>query len=103
MKPFSARELLARVSVNLQLSRTRQETARVLKDEAQTLELLNRVGNPAIAAELDLERTVQVVTDAATEPSGAAFGSSSSTMSSMSTRESGRAVRGIRRAQRSVR
>jgi signal transduction histidine kinase/DNA-binding response OmpR family regulator len=73
-KPFSARELLSRVGVNLQLSRTRGETARVLKEEAQTLELLNKVGT-AIAAELDLERTVQIVTDAATELSGAAFGS----------------------------
>ncbi|TWS94441.1 response regulator [Reyranella sp. CPCC 100927] len=72
-KPFSARELLARVDVNLRLARTRKETARVLRDEAQTLEQLNKVGT-AIAAEIDLERAVQVVTDAATELSGAAFG-----------------------------
>jgi signal transduction histidine kinase len=45
-----------------------------MQEEAQTLDLLNKVGI-AVAAELDLERAVQVVTDAATELSGAAFGS----------------------------
>jgi len=72
-KPFAARELLARVETNLRVARSRKETARILREEAQTLELLNRVGN-AVSAELDLERAVQVVTDAATELSGAAFG-----------------------------
>ncbi len=72
-KPFSARELVARVGANLRLSAIRKETARILKDEAATLEKLNKVGT-AIAAELDLERAVQVVTDAATELTGAAFG-----------------------------
>ena len=72
-KPFSARELLARVEVNLRLARIRRESARLLQEEARTLESLNRVGT-AIAAELDLERAVQVVTDAATELSGAQFG-----------------------------
>ena len=72
-KPFSARELLARVETNLNIARTRRETARVLQEEKQVLELLNEVGT-AVAAELDLERAVQVVTDAATRLSGAAFG-----------------------------
>ena len=72
-KPFSARELLARVETNLNIARTRRETARLLEEERQVLELLNEVGN-AVAAELDLERAVQVVTDAATQLSGAAFG-----------------------------
>jgi signal transduction histidine kinase len=45
-----------------------------LADEARLLETLNRVGQ-AVAAELDLERVVQIVTDAGTELSGAAFGS----------------------------
>lgn len=73
VKPFSARELLARVAVNIELARIRSQGARRLHEEAQTLELLNRVGT-AVAAELDLEQAVQVVTDAATELSGAAFG-----------------------------
>jgi signal transduction histidine kinase/CheY-like chemotaxis protein len=46
---------------------------RALREEARLLETLNRVGR-AVSAELDLERVVQVVTDAATELAGAAFG-----------------------------
>jgi PAS domain S-box-containing protein len=73
VKPFSAREMLARVASNLQLSRLRRATEQRLRDEAHTLELLNRVGT-AVAAELDLDRAVQTVTDAATDLTGAAFG-----------------------------
>ncbi|WP_460905856.1 response regulator [Paraburkholderia jirisanensis] len=73
-KPFSARELLARVQGNLQLARLRHATRQRLADESRTLEILNRVGR-AVAAELDLSRAVQTVTDAATELTGAAFGS----------------------------
>jgi PAS domain S-box-containing protein len=72
-KPFSARELLARVSSSLQLARLRRETEAKHREEALTLEVLNRIG-VAVAAELDLTRAVQVVTDAATELTGAAFG-----------------------------
>jgi PAS domain S-box-containing protein len=54
--------------------RARRESDRALREEARTLETLNRVGT-VVAAELDLENAVQVVTDAATELSGAAFGS----------------------------
>jgi len=74
IKPFSARELTARVESNLHLAQTRRETARLLQEETQILEVLNRVGT-AVASELDLERAVQVVTDTATQLSGAAFGS----------------------------
>ncbi len=72
-KPFSARELLARVDANLKLARLRRQSQRAIQDEAALLEQLNRVGN-AVAAEVELERAVQVVTDAATRLSGAAFG-----------------------------
>ncbi len=72
-KPFSARELVARVDSNLKLANTRREAERLLREEAQILEELNRVGT-AVAAELDLEKAVQVVTDAATRLVGAAFG-----------------------------
>jgi PAS domain S-box-containing protein len=73
-KPFSSRELLARVAGNLQLARLRRETEMNLREESRTLEILNRVGS-TVAAELDLKRAVQIVTDAATELTGAAFGS----------------------------
>jgi PAS domain S-box-containing protein len=45
-----------------------------LREETRTLEILNRTG-AILAADLDLERIVQTVTDAATELSGAQFGS----------------------------
>ena len=44
-----------------------------LQQEAKALEVLNRVGI-AVGAELDLERLVQIVTDAGVELSGAQFG-----------------------------
>ena len=74
VKPFSARELLARVAANLELSATRAERSLLLQEEAHILELLNKVGT-AVAGELNLERAVQIVTEAATELTGAAFGS----------------------------
>lgn len=73
-KPFSARELIARVDGALAMAKIRRERNQALAEEAQTLEWLNRIGN-AVAAELDLGRAVQVVTDAATDLTGAAFGS----------------------------
>jgi PAS domain S-box-containing protein len=74
VKPFSARELLARIAANIELSRARAQGAKLFQEESQILELLNKVGT-AVAAELNLERAVQMVTDAATALTGAAFGS----------------------------
>jgi signal transduction histidine kinase/DNA-binding response OmpR family regulator len=74
VKPFSARELHARVAANIELSGMRSERTKLLEEEALVLELLNKVGT-GVAAELNLERAVQFVTDAATELTGAAFGS----------------------------
>jgi PAS domain S-box-containing protein len=51
----------------------RKRTEEMLREEARIQETLNRVGR-TLAAELDLERTVQAVTDAGTELSGAKFG-----------------------------
>ena len=69
-KPFSARELLARVSTNLELARARRQAADILREETRRLETLNRTG-AALAAELNLDRLVQMVTDAAVELTGA--------------------------------
>ena len=73
VKPFSARELLARVAGLIELARGRAQTASILRDEAHRLEILNRTAG-VLAAEIDLEPLVQSVTDAATELTGAAFG-----------------------------
>ena len=72
-KPFSARELLARVATHVELARGRAQTASILRDEAHRLEILNRTAG-VLAAEIDLEPLVQSVTDAATELTGAGFG-----------------------------
>ncbi|MEA1830879.1 GAF domain-containing protein [Methylobacterium durans] len=53
------------------VERARAETA--LRDESRTAETLNRTG-AALAAELDLTRLVQMVTDAGVDLSGAEFG-----------------------------
>jgi PAS domain S-box-containing protein len=53
--------------------RARREAAAALREQSETLELLNRTG-AALAGELDLDRIVQMVTDAGREVSGAAFG-----------------------------
>src|SRR3954470_662515 len=80
VKPFSGRELLVRVATLLRTAELRRQAlhdqeraADELREEARTLETLNRVGR-TLAAELVLEKTVQEVTDAATELSGAEFG-----------------------------
>jgi GAF domain-containing protein len=57
----------------LAVNETLEARVRELREEARALEVLNRTG-AAIGAELDLERLVQIVTDAGTELSGAQFG-----------------------------
>ena len=52
---------------------SRKQTEEALGDETNNLEILNRTG-AAIAGELDLERVVQLVTDAGVELTGAQFG-----------------------------
>ncbi|MDP8916482.1 MAG: ATP-binding protein, partial [Pseudomonadota bacterium] len=53
--------------------RERQRIEEALREESATLETLNRTG-AALAAELELERVVQRVTDAGVEITGAQFG-----------------------------
>jgi PAS domain S-box-containing protein len=57
----------------LTLNETLEARVAELREEARALEVLNRTGT-AIGAELDLERLVQIVTDAGVELSGAQFG-----------------------------
>lgn len=72
-KPFSGRELIARIASNLKLARLRKEATQALRTQSKKLEVLNRTG-AAVAAELDVDRIVQTVTDACTELVGAQFG-----------------------------
>jgi signal transduction histidine kinase/DNA-binding response OmpR family regulator len=73
IKPFNASELLARVAANIELSGSRIERARLFEEETRILEILNNVGG-TVAAELNLDRAVQFVTDAGTQLTGAGFG-----------------------------
>ena len=57
----------------LALTETLEARVAEVRDEARVLEILNRTG-VAVAAELDLERLVQTVTDAAVEIAEAQFG-----------------------------
>src|SRR3569623_457901 len=52
---------------------TRASSSRALREEAERLDTLNRTG-AALAAELDLERLVQTITDAAVKLTDAKFG-----------------------------
>ncbi len=72
-KPFSARELLARVSANIQLAHIRREAEQTLRQQTQTLSILNRAA-ASVSADLDLGSVVQTVTDAGVELTGAQFG-----------------------------
>ena len=73
VKPFSARELMARVETHLEMMRVRRQAAAELEEEREILETLNHSGQ-LLAAELDLQKLVQALTDAATDISGAQFG-----------------------------
>ena len=80
VKPFAARELLARVNANIQLAEQRREAFLALQAkqsdlEAHTraLQIINRAA-AAISGDLDLGHLVQTITDAAVELTGAEFG-----------------------------
>lgn len=64
---------LAAVADSIALGIDRKRAEERLREETRIIETLYRIGN-AVAAELDVDRVVQMVTDAATELSGAQFG-----------------------------
>lgn len=72
--PSGDEQLLLSVAANqLAMVLQRRSAEDLLREEAHTLETLNRIG-VTLAAELSLERVVQQVTDAATQLCGAQFG-----------------------------
>jgi signal transduction histidine kinase/DNA-binding response OmpR family regulator len=87
IKPFSARELVARVEAHLKLRELRTSAAadrRVLlereqvarreaEEKSEILEVINRIGQ-RLAAEVELTPLVQAFTDEATRLAGARFG-----------------------------
>ena len=73
VKPFSARELIARVDSCLAMTRIRREATKTLREESRLLEALNRSA-ASLAGQLNVERVVQTVTDSGVELTGAQFG-----------------------------
>jgi signal transduction histidine kinase/DNA-binding response OmpR family regulator len=77
VKPFHARELLARVGALIELTATRranEERRRgLLEENVAVMEALNNVG-AIVASDLDRDKVVQGVTDVATELTTAEFG-----------------------------
>jgi PAS domain S-box-containing protein len=67
------RGFVGMIGVNVDVTEAR-DTENAIRSESRKLEVLNRSGAD-IASELDLDRLVQIVTDACTELAGAAFGS----------------------------
>src|SRR5690606_34589431 len=67
------REFVGMIGVNVDVTRSRR-TENAIRSESRKLTILNRSG-AEIAAELDIDRIVQIVTDACTELVGAQFGS----------------------------
>lgn len=73
VKPFHARELLARVASQIAAARVRNEALKreqILRRESETLNAVAR----DLTAELDLQNLLQKVTDAGTNLTGAQFG-----------------------------
>jgi PAS domain S-box-containing protein len=73
VKPFSARELLARIDTHLALAGLRKKALQTVRASEEELRILNQVG-ATLASELDRKRLVQTITDAGRELSGAEFG-----------------------------
>ena len=72
-KVVGASKIARDITSRKQAEQALREQDRVLAERARVLEALNRTG-AALAAELDLQKLLQMVTDAGTEVSGAQFG-----------------------------
>ncbi|MFP5264045.1 MAG: GAF domain-containing protein [Blastocatellia bacterium] len=75
-KPFKEATLqaLASIANGIALGIERKQAEERLQEQTEIVETINRIGQ-VLSAELDLQRLVQAVTDAATELTGAHFGS----------------------------
>jgi signal transduction histidine kinase/CheY-like chemotaxis protein len=73
-KPFSARELIARVRANLNMARLRRRFEQRMADDMRIMNLLHDVGNRCLRPGDDLAECLGAVLDAAIDLSGAAKG-----------------------------
>jgi signal transduction histidine kinase/ActR/RegA family two-component response regulator len=72
--PKATLQALEGVADGVGLALKRQQADSRLREQTEVLETINRIGQ-LLSAELDLQKLVQAVTDAATELTGAQFGS----------------------------
>lgn len=71
--PYRLVGILEDISIRKNAELVAQQMEQQLREESHVLEILNRTGR-AIASKLDLKELLQIVTNAATEISGAKFG-----------------------------
>jgi len=71
IKPFSARELLARVRANLELARMRREAKERVAADLQAMTRLREVGERCIRAGNEFDRCLREILDTAIEITGA--------------------------------
>jgi signal transduction histidine kinase/DNA-binding response OmpR family regulator len=71
IKPFAARELLARVSANLKLGKLRREFTQRLAADVHALSRLQEVGNRCLRKEASLDECLATILETAIELSGA--------------------------------
>ena len=71
IKPFSARELLARVGANLEMARLRRETKQRLAADLQAVMRLRELGEQCIRADNEFDQCLQEIVDAAVAITGA--------------------------------
>src|SRR5262249_49033721 len=70
-KPFSARELIARVTANLKMAELRRGFEQRIAEDMRAMTLLQDVGNRCLRAGDDFQECLEFILDAAIELSGA--------------------------------
>ncbi len=74
VKPFSARELLARVSTNLKMAQLRQSFEKRIASDLQAMTILRSHGSLCVRADVAVDRCLNETLDAAIALTGAAKG-----------------------------
>src|SRR5262249_21724136 len=70
-KPFSARELIARVTANLKMAELRRGFEQRIADDMQAMTRLQEIGNRCLQAGADFQECLEFMLDTAIELSGA--------------------------------
>jgi len=71
VKPFSARELLARIAANLKMSKLRHNFEQRIAADLRAMTLLREVGSQCMREDVDMEQCLHQIVDAAIAITGA--------------------------------